>query len=58
MEATTKNVRIIHTNLFTDKAFEACDSVLGQLSDGWGENNPVMTATGCMPGSNASPMVR
>lgn len=40
MEATTKNVRIIHTNLFTDKAFEACDSVLGQLSDGWGENNP------------------
>ena len=39
MEATTKNVRIIRTGLFSDKAFEACSAVLGQLSDGWGENN-------------------
>lgn len=31
--------RIIHTNLFSAKAKEVCDSVLGQLSDGWGENN-------------------
>ena len=31
--------RIIHTNLFSDKAKEVCSSVLGQLSDGWGENN-------------------
>ena len=29
----------IHTNLYTNKASEILDSVLGQLSDGWGENN-------------------
>lgn len=36
----SSQVRTIPTGLFSDKAFEACDSVLGQLSDGWGENNP------------------
>ena len=29
----------IHTNLYTNKASEILDSVLGQLSDGWGEDN-------------------
>ncbi len=28
--------RIVHTNLFSEKAKEVLDSVLGQLSDGWG----------------------
>jgi len=32
-------VRTIHTSLFTDKAEKVCSSVLGQLSDGWGEND-------------------
>ena len=40
MEATAKNIRTIHTGLFSDKALETIGSVLGQLSDGWGENNP------------------
>ena len=35
-----KNARIIKTPLWSTKAKEVLDSVLGQLSDGWGENNP------------------
>lgn len=31
--------RIIHTNLCSNKAKEVLDAVLGQLSDGWGENS-------------------
>ena len=32
--------RVIHTHMYTKKAKEVLDSVFGQLSDGWGENNP------------------
>lgn len=32
--------RIIHTGLYSNVAKEMIQSVLGQLSDGWGENNP------------------
>lgn len=34
------NDRVIHTGLYSAKAKEVMDSVFGQLSDGWGENNP------------------
>lgn len=34
------NDRVIHTGMYTKKAREVLDSVFGQLSDGWGENNP------------------
>lgn len=34
------NDRIIHTSMYTNKAKEVLSSVFGQLSDGWGENNP------------------
>lgn len=34
-----ENCRIIKTNLWSLKAKEVLSSVLGQLSDGWGENN-------------------
>ena len=37
---TQDNDRIIHTGLYTKKAKEVLSSVFGQLSDGWGENNP------------------
>lgn len=33
------NDRVIHTGMYTKKAREVLDSVFGQLSDGWGENN-------------------
>lgn len=33
-------VRQIHTGLYSKVAKEIIDSVIGQLSDGWGENNP------------------
>lgn len=32
--------RIIHTGLYSNVAKEIIQSVLGQLSDGWGESNP------------------
>ena len=35
-----ENGRIIKTGLWSVKAKEVLSSVLGQLSDGWGENNP------------------
>lgn len=35
-----ENDRIIHTKLYTQKACDVMSSVFGQLSDGWGENNP------------------
>ena len=31
---------IVHTGMYTKKAKEVLSSVFGQLSDGWGENNP------------------
>ena len=34
------NDRIIHTGMYTKKALEVLSAVFGQLSDGWGENNP------------------
>lgn len=34
------NDRIVHTGMYTKKAKEVLSSVFGQLSDGWGENNP------------------
>lgn len=34
------NDRIIHTGMYSLKAKEVLSSVFGQLSDGWGENNP------------------
>lgn len=34
------NDRIVHTGMYTVKAKEVLSSVFGQLSDGWGENNP------------------
>lgn len=37
---TNDDDRIIHTGLYTNKAKEVLSSVFGQLSDGWGENNP------------------
>lgn len=36
----TNNTRTIHTGLFTKGASDALKGVLGQLSDGWGEDNP------------------
>lgn len=36
----TKNTRVIRTGLFTKAAYSALAGVLGQLSDGWGEDNP------------------
>ena len=35
------NERIIHTGMFSKKAYEVISAVLGQLSDGWGENKPM-----------------
>ena len=32
--------RVIHTGLYTVKAKEVLSAVFGQISDGWGENNP------------------
>ena len=37
---TNDTIHYVHTNLYSDKAKEIMDSVFGQLSDGWGENNP------------------
>lgn len=34
------NDRIVHTGMYTAKANEVLSAVFGQLSDGWGENNP------------------
>ena len=36
----TDKLHYVHTNLYSVKAKEVMDSVFGQLSDGWGENNP------------------
>lgn len=36
------NTRKIHTKLYSDKAVEMLDSVIGQLSDGIWENSPAM----------------
>lgn len=37
------NTRKINTNLYSDKAFEMLNSVIGQLSDGIWENSPGMS---------------
>ena len=34
--------RIVHTQLYSDKASSVLNAVLGQLSDGWWENSPAM----------------
>lgn len=36
------NKRIIHTNLFSQTAYDAFESVMGQISDGYWENTPRM----------------
>ena len=36
----TDKLHYIHTGLYSAKAKEIMSSVFGQLSDGWGENNP------------------
>lgn len=41
MNTTNSNERIIRTGMFSPKAYEVISSVLGQLSDGWGENKPM-----------------
>lgn len=38
--SNTNNMRVIRTGIFTDVAVQILNGVLGQLSDGWGENNP------------------
>ena len=35
-----KKTRIIHTGLYSNVVTEIIQSVIGQLSDGWGESNP------------------
>jgi hypothetical protein len=49
MSTTTKgenkmnnNFRIIHTGLFSQTAYDAFSSIMGQLSDGYWENSPRM----------------
>lgn len=41
MNTTNSNERIIHTGMFSKKAYEVVSAVIGQLSDGWGENKPM-----------------
>ena len=40
MNIYTEPTRVIHTHLYSEKAFEVCSAVDGQMSDGWGENSP------------------
>lgn len=48
---TNNNDRIVHTGMYTKKALEVLNSVFGQLSDGWGENNPRNDRWWCFGGA-------